>query len=148
MSIFMSVERDRMIKALKEYVVPVLRVRGFKGSFPHFRRPTSIAIHLLTFQFDKWGGGFTIEIALCPPEGVTMHSGEHMPASKVSAWDVYPPHRPRLGPEKTDKWFRFDNRGFLNVDQYERAALEVLPYIEKQAESWWSKEPDKKNLLD
>jgi len=49
----MSDERDRMIETLKEYVVPVLRERGFKGSFPHFRRPTATAIHLLTFQFDK-----------------------------------------------------------------------------------------------
>ena len=76
----MSDERDRMIETLKEYVVPVLRERGFKGSFPHFRRPTATAIHLLTFQFDKWGGGFTIEIAVCPPDGVTMHWGEHIPA--------------------------------------------------------------------
>jgi len=141
----MSDERDRMIETLKEYVVPVLRERGFKGSFPHFRRPTATAIHLLTFQFDKWGGGFTIEIAVCPPDGVTMHWGEHIPASKVRAWDVYPPHRPRLGPEKTDKWFRFDKRGFFSTgDPYERAALEVLPYLEKQAENWWKQQTDEK----
>src|SRR5947208_777433 len=38
----MSDDRDKMIETLKEYVVPVLRERGFKGSFPHFpvRRAT------------------------------------------------------------------------------------------------------------
>jgi hypothetical protein len=65
----MSAERDQMIATLKEYVLPVLKARGYKGSFPHFRRPTDFAIHLLNFQFDKWGGGFVVEIASCPVEG-------------------------------------------------------------------------------
>jgi len=32
----MSAEREKMIQTLKEHVVPVLKARGFKGSFPHF----------------------------------------------------------------------------------------------------------------
>ena len=91
----MSAEREKMIATLKEHLLPVLKDRGFKGSFPHFRRPTDTAIHLLTFQFDKWGGGFAVEIASCPVEGVTMHWGEHIPPAKVSAHDVT--HRLRLG---------------------------------------------------
>lgn len=136
----MSIERDRMVETLKEYVVPVLRERGFKGSFPHFRRSTDKDVHLLTFQFDKWGGAFTIEIAACPPEGVTTSWGKHIPAHEVRAWDINPPHRPRLGPEKADQWFRFDKRGLVfRRDPYERAALQVLPYLE-QAEDWWNRE--------
>jgi len=133
----MSAEREKMIETLKEHVVPVLKARGFKGSFPHFRRITDTGIHLLTFQFDKWGGGFTFEIASCPPDGVTMHWGEHVPPTKVRAWDVHPDRRPRLGPQKSDKWFRFDKRGlFSTADPYERAAVEALPYLD-QAEDWW-----------
>jgi hypothetical protein len=137
----MSDERDRMIKTLKEYVVPVLRERGFKGSFPHFRRPTDRAIHLLTFQFDKRGGGFTVEIATCPPDGVTMHWGEHIPPNKVKAWDVS--RRLRLGAddENSDHWFRYETRGlFSSGDRFERAALEVLPHLDEQAEDWWRRE--------
>jgi len=138
----MSYERDRVIETLKEYVVPILRECGFKGSFPHFRRPTERAIHLLTFQFDRWGGGFTVEIARCPTDGVTMYWGEHVPPIKVRAWDVQTDCRPRLGPEKTDKWFRFDKRGFFSTgDPYERAALELLPYLDR-AEDWWRRETD------
>lgn len=140
----MSDERDRMIETLKEYVVPVLRERGFKGSFPHFRRPTERAIHLLTFQFDKWGGGFVVEVATCPPGGVTMHWGEHVPPNKVRAWDVT--RRLRLGApdEKSDgHWFRYEKRGlFSRGDRFERAALDVLPYLESQAEDWWRRETD------
>ena len=145
----MSDERDKMIETLKEYVVPVLRQRGFTGSFPHFRRPTERAIHLLTFQFDKWGGGFTVEIATCSPDGFTTYFGKHIPPSKVRAWDITPPsRRPRLGPEKTDHWFRFDKRRlFSTVDPYERAALDLLPYLDQQAESWWIQDTDKSKTM-
>lgn len=145
----MSDERDRMIEALKEYVVPVLRQRGFAGSFPHFRRLTESTIHLLTFQFDKWGGGFIIEIATCPPDGFTTHWGKHIPPTQVRAWDIN--HRLRLGAsdEKSDgHWFRYDKRGLsLSGDLFECAALDVLPYLDSQAESWWKRETDKKKTL-
>ena len=139
----MSDERNRMIKALKQHVVPVLREHGFKGSFPHFRRPTKRALHLVTFQFDKWGGGFVVEIAACPPDGVRTPGGEHIPPTKVSTWHVG--RRLRLGAsdEKSDYWFRYDKRRwFSSGDRFERTALRVLPYLSGQAEGWWKRETD------
>jgi Domain of unknown function (DUF4304) len=56
----MSLPRQLMEQALKAYVVPVLREHGFAGSLPHFRRLRSDCVDLLTFQFDKNGGGFVI----------------------------------------------------------------------------------------
>ncbi|MED3735208.1 DUF4304 domain-containing protein [Geobacillus stearothermophilus] len=47
-----------MVGALKKIVVPELRNRGFKGAFPHFRKQEGQLGYLLSFQFDKWGGGF------------------------------------------------------------------------------------------
>lgn len=134
----MSAERDKMVAALKEHVVSVLKRRGFKGSFPHFRRPTDTAIHLLTFQFDKWGGGFVVEIASCSVDGVTMHWGERVPPAKVTAQHVN--LRLRLGAtnEQSDHWFRYDRQPVLSFsDPYERAAREVLPHLDGQAESFW-----------
>ncbi|MFF2886098.1 DUF4304 domain-containing protein [Paenibacillus sp. NPDC057967] len=64
-----------MLSALKSIVIPSLRERGFKGTFPHFRRVNEKKIDLLTFQFDKYGGGFIIEIAVCSPAGHTHHWG-------------------------------------------------------------------------
>ena len=57
--------RKEMIVALNSIVVPVLRHRGFTGSFPHFRRLGTKQIDLITFQFDKWGGGFVVELSKC-----------------------------------------------------------------------------------
>jgi hypothetical protein len=134
----MPAERERMIATLKMHVVPVLKARGFKGSFPHFRRPTDTAMHLLTFQFDKRGGGFVVEIASCPTEGVTMHWGKHIPPARITAHDIA--HRLRLGSpdSKSDHWFKYDRRGLLSSgDPYERAAQEVLPLLDSQAETFW-----------
>ncbi len=141
----MSQEHERMVKALKEIVIPRLRERGFKGSFPHFRRPSKEKIDLLTFQFDKWGGGFVIEISKCPPDGIKTLFGKelppnkHIPPNKVTAWHMEPAMRFRLQPGhsgSTADWFRYD-KFLLFGDVFEKTAKEVLPFIEK-AEKWWN----------
>ena len=100
-----------MEAALKRDVLPVLRAKGFKGTFPHFRRIGKSAIDLLTFQFDKQGGAFVIEIARSPLEGIVTHWGQVIPAGKVKAWDVHPDRRRRIKTadgHSTESWFRFD----------------------------------------
>ncbi|MEY8738422.1 DUF4304 domain-containing protein [Bacillales bacterium AN1005] len=59
-----SIERKKMDNALKQVVIPTLREQGFKGSLPHFRRINENNIDLITFQFNKWGGSFIVELAL------------------------------------------------------------------------------------
>lgn len=125
--------RDAMNSTLKELVVPALRKAGFKGSFPHFRRPADDVVELLTFQFDRSGGGFVIEISRCAGSGYTTHWGKHIPASKVSAWDLHPDQRHRIQPKLgggTDAWFRYEDGDFLHTA---REVIEALP----KAEAWW-----------
>ncbi len=135
----MSEDRSRMIQSLQARVVPELRRRGFAGSFPHFRRSAGAAIHLLTFQFDKWGGGFVAELAVCPRKGVLLSTGEQIPPEKVTAHSVS--RRLRLGAaaEGRDHWFRYDGllRRFM-ARRYDRVAQRVLFLLDEQAEPWWS----------
>jgi hypothetical protein len=140
----MSQEHERMVKALKEIVVPRLREKGFKGSFPHFRRPGKEKIDLLKFQFDKWGGGFVIEISKCPPDGIKNLFGKDLPLdkhispNKVTAWDLEPAERFRLQPgagNSTADWFRYDHP-LLIGDIFIKTAKQVLPFLEK-AEAYW-----------
>ncbi|MGM0875889.1 MAG: DUF4304 domain-containing protein [Bacillota bacterium] len=49
----MSAERDAMINSLKQIVIPILRERGFKGSFPHFYRKLDNQTDLLMFQVNS-----------------------------------------------------------------------------------------------
>ena len=129
----MSSPRQLMNEALKAYVVPALRERGFKGSLPHCRRLRSGRVDLLTIQFDKNGGGFVVEISQCDAEGLTTHCDKHVPASKVTALDLHPNQRLRLklrdGPG-TDSWFRFD-RG-----EYGEVAGQVVSRL-GDADAYW-----------
>jgi hypothetical protein len=148
----MSETRDKMNGALKEYVVPVLRAKGFTGSLPHFRRITPDAIHLLTFQFwNKSGGSFCVEVASCSAEGI-MFDGKLIPPNKVTAHDLTF-GRLRLGGKNPDHWFKFDDRCDFpkvqtktaktyygpHLDPYAAAAKAVLPFLDKEAEEWWNR---------
>jgi hypothetical protein len=66
-----------MDKALKGRVIPTLRQAGFTGSFPHFRRIQGERTDLITFQFDKWGGGFVIEIGCHQGSSFKTYLGVH-----------------------------------------------------------------------
>ena len=53
---------------IKSILVPELRKEGFTGSYPHFRRPNKDGgFDILSFQFDKCGGSFLIEISAAYP---------------------------------------------------------------------------------
>ena len=63
----------------------------------------------------------------------------------MRAWDIT--RRLRLGAsdDKGDHWFRYEKRGlFSSGDRFELAALEVVPYLGSQAESWWKEAHEKK----
>jgi uncharacterized protein DUF4304 len=125
-----------MVKALKAVLVPALRERRFEGSFPHFRRIKPNRIDLFTVQFDKNGGGFLIEIAHCGLEGVTMPSGDHIPPDKVTAWNINPHNRTRLGATSSSGrgvWFRYDDG-----TPVEEVAGRVVPHLAR-AEEWWNR---------
>lgn len=126
----MTNTRNDMITALKQFVVPKLREQGFKGSFPHFRKINGDKIDLLTFQFDRYGGGFVVEAAVCPIQGI-MHSwGEQVPPNKVTAHDVS--ERLRLN-QQDGQWFRYD---IPAENIYEQVALQVLNHLH-EAEQYW-----------
>lgn len=123
-----------MDDALKRIVAPALRKLGFTGSFPHFRRLTQI-VDLVTFQFDRNGGGFVIEVAKGDVLGSLTHWGKHIEASKLTAWDLHPDRRKRLAPDMgsgTDSWFRYEDS--VECDDVARDALSHLQTEYQQAE--------------
>ena len=130
-----------MIIALKEIVVPFLREKGFSGSFPHFRRFSDNEVDLLTFQFDKWGGGFLIEISKCPSSGIVTPWGDTILAKDMRAIDNHPDKRHRIIPGKDGSpgsWFRYDRQlTFPFSRKYKKTARDVLSYFD-DAEEWWS----------
>ena len=127
--------RKNMNQAIKEVIVPVLREQGFKGSFPHFRRKNNNNIDLLTFQFNRYGGSFVVELAVCPLDGVTMSWGEKVPPNKVTAHDVN--ERYRLGAKtKNDPgiWFDFENA--KTKEDFEQITNKVLKLLHTEDGTW------------
>ncbi|MBR2414877.1 MAG: DUF4304 domain-containing protein [Clostridia bacterium] len=59
--------RDIMLSALKEITFPILFKQGFTGKYPHFRRKSDNCIELVSFQTNKYGGSFTVEISAVFP---------------------------------------------------------------------------------
>lgn len=139
----MELHRAQMTKALTEFFLPELRKRGFKGSFPHFRRVTSQHVHYLSFQFFSSGGSFVVEIAKSDLRGTgAMGRGETISVSKLNA--QFFGKRLRLGGEgPVDDWFVF---GPKNHDPpapaqapsfYADIASKLVRLLDTQAEDWW-----------
>jgi antitoxin component of MazEF toxin-antitoxin module len=128
------VSREEMVAALKHVVVPALRQRGFTGSFPHFRRIAAQRVDLLTIQFDKWGGGFVVELAKSGADGFTTALGVKIPAARLKAHDLHPKDRLRLGAAQQgqDFWFRYDQKAPVDA-----VARDVAAQLER-AETWWN----------
>lgn len=130
----MNEKRQKMNLALKESVVPKLREKGFKGSLPHFRRILETEIHLLTFQFDRYGGGFVIELAKTENKPFETPWGKKIETSKLTAHDFY--KRIRIHPQgtlrssTTDDWFRYDKTSFGLKSIYKEVTEQVLSQFE------------------
>ena len=59
--------REIMLSALKKHTFPLLKEQGFTGKYPNFRRKLDTCIELISFQTNKWGGSFTIEVSAAFP---------------------------------------------------------------------------------
>lgn len=134
--------RAAVDRALRRAIRDHLRPRGFTGSFPHLRRITDKRIDLITFQFYSAGGRFVVEVAACPPDGITDVWGTAGP-KEVTAQHVDPKNRPRLEFADGD-WLSFGPRTYddpepVRSDEwYAQIAAEVIRAIDEQAEPWWS----------
>jgi hypothetical protein len=131
--------KKEMDKALAETVIPVLRQIGFKGSLPHFRRLTNDRINLLTFQFDRYSGGFVIEIANAQLGDFTTLWGKKIEQKKLTAHDLYKRKRIQSNMDtpnsSTEDWFRYDNKGSkLNI--YITVCKDVLSKLSIAEEYW------------
>ena len=136
-----SSEREKMNTNLNEIVIPALRQLNFKGSFPHFRRQTAERINLLTFQFDRSGGGFVIEIANCEADGFTTSWGLEIKHNKVTAHDMNIRKRiqSNMNTESslTEDWFRYDKKYLFGLsDIYKKVCKDVLSKLDI-AEDYW-----------
>lgn len=97
--------KQLMVRALRERIGAELRAVGFSGSFPHYRRTHMAAstaeTDLITFQFDRHGGGFVMEIGRHIGTDLTTPWGKTIALRDLTAWDLHPNNRPRIQDDNT-----------------------------------------------
>jgi hypothetical protein len=81
-----------------------------------------------------------VEIAHCSAAGYTMPTGQTVSADGARVHHQHYRSRLRLGvrppPNNRDHWFHFEP---ASPSVYTDAALEVLPLLRSQAESYWQR---------
>lgn len=60
--------REIMLKALNKTVIKDLKEQGFTGKYPHFKKKKEDCIELISFQANKYGGSFTMEVSAVFPD--------------------------------------------------------------------------------
>ena len=95
-----------MKKHLERNVIKSLLTQGFIGKYPHFRKKKEECIELITFQTNKYGGSFTVEVSAIFPEKKNKNFvlGEGMSIDDVNVW--YTNYRYRLK-GMYDGWFYY-----------------------------------------
>jgi hypothetical protein len=140
----------KMNLSLEKLVIPILRKNGFSGSIPHFRRIKEDSIDLITFQTDRNGGGFVIELAKSKNGMFKTYFGKEIYPSKLTAHDL--DKRIRIHPKgllensSTDDWFRYDGN---NLDkEYDVISEKVINQIPKMEELFAMKIDDWNIYID
>ena len=136
----MKPDRKTIDSALKQVVVPLLRDLGFKGTYPNLHRDRDNHIDLLTFQFRRAGGSFTVEISFADPARKNIYIYKDTPANALRPSQAT--ERLRLGskPETgiEDFWFSFEPQGFMRrTPSPESIADQVVSLIQTQGVQWW-----------
>lgn len=136
--VVLSNVRDAMIHSLKRVLVPSLRERGFKGSFPHFYRKLNEQTQLLMFQFSMYESAFYVEISKCSSEGyLDETTGALIPSNKIRVYQIgggSPYHRTRIGKDCGHVFV-------FNEGNYDEVATDVLRAF-REAEEWWRVTPN------
>ena len=129
--------RELVNREIKATIVPELRKYNFKESFPHFRRTHKDGkFDYLSFQFNKYGGSFIVELASAYPykgwEGNFYYWKEITPEFLKKSHYGYTKERLRLKPDGED-WFQFDEQNYKKtVESALEKILVNLNYFDKK----------------
>jgi hypothetical protein len=136
----MNDRRQAIDASLKINTVPLLRERGFKGSFPHFYREIDGHVDLLMFQFRLDGSSFVVEISYADPDRKNIYFRPEAATSKLQVSAAT--KRYRLGSARKRKvdgeWLSLDCGPLTSqARHFQKLALKVNGLVLDEAEQWW-----------
>ena len=118
--------RSAIDERIKKEFIPLLRQRGFKRSYPHFRRKRNDHLDILGFQFSLYGPQFWIEISSAPYKEVLLSNGKVVPPEKLKYYHCMVLLRKRIG----------DNPFDMEKETPQLIINKVISCME-DAEQWW-----------
>ncbi len=98
---------NEIMKAhLHKIVIAPLLENGFTGKYPHFRRECDNCIELISFQTNKWGGSFTIEVSAVFPNSNNKNYAEWdgLTVEQLTVWTTNQRYRLK---GMYDGWFYY-----------------------------------------
>ena len=84
-------QSSEMRKAIDKHVIPHLTANSFVGDYPHYKKVYDDRIELLTFQNNKHGNSFTIEIStvfLDTKRDSNFFTGDFETAEDATVWST------------------------------------------------------------
>jgi hypothetical protein len=135
-----------MMAALKGSFVPMLRQKGFVGSFPHFQRRRDDRIDFVDVQVAREGGRFCLNIGQTGPEGLNDPAWPELTLAETTVGHLQ--HRSRVHHGFFLKqWFEFGPRSYdppkpvKAASFYQAIASKAVRAFEKDGERWFAKLP-------
>ena len=108
-----------MIGSLNRTVIQKLKANGFTGRYPHYRKDCGDHIKLVSFQTNKYGGSFTVEISAAFPDGKDKNFSLYGNMTKETLNVTATDERYRL-PGMFDGWFYYSDVYRKNVPFFGR----------------------------
>lgn len=121
----------KIIQSLKNILVQKIKQLGFSGVFPHFRRKNNDRYEFLSFQFNRNGGSFVVEIGFITPSHLDEWEKE-LSFEKLNYGNTPVENRLRIKPQNApeDFWFEYSQ---LNKDEefdnLAQSVTKLLPQV-------------------
>ena len=124
-------KRRLMISFLQNIVVPEIKKNGFFGTFPHFRKKEIGVLGFVSFQFNRYGGSFVVEVGKAKDQDLGT-IGQGRPFEKLDSADTK--FRKRINPQGItgDYWFSYEQ--FINDAEFKQLAesvVVILPQVDE-----------------
>jgi hypothetical protein len=129
--------KKAVVQDIKTVIVPELRRRDFKGSFPHFRRIYDDGkVDYLSFQFNKYCGSFIVEIAVAYPylgKSGNFYYWDKITPEFIKKSDYgYTNERLRIEPGNGE-WFEFNEYNYhQTVELVLQMIINNMDYFDKK----------------
>ena len=125
-------KKKEFIKVIKKNVIPEIKLLGYVGSFPHFRKAEGNSMYFIGFQFGRTSliGKLIIELGFVNRKDLSDWA-KSLPEEKLNYGFSQKSHRLGSRSEKEDGiWFDYES--LKTEEQIENLSFVILELFKKE----------------